>query len=180
MLTKEHVIKRAREFKAKHGMADEQDEIVVATLHLMATQSLDLQTAQERTSRGGSDHGIDAWHYDPATASLTLYQSKLTPEKARALKGFEGLTNACGWLADLLRKTELDVPATNNGIFNLARCLADTHQSLRNVACVLISLFDPNELDDAEDFEFARTDIAKSALYGLLKERGGALGVRVE
>ena len=107
MLTKEHVIKRAREFKAKHGMADEQDEIVVATLHLMATQSLDLQTAQERTSRGGSDHGIDAWHYDPATASLTLYQSKLTPEKARALKGFEGLTNACGWLADLLGRPSL-------------------------------------------------------------------------
>jgi hypothetical protein len=168
------------EFKAKYGVADEQDETVVATLHLMATHGLDLQTAQQGTSRGGNDHGIDAWHYDAEAASLTLYQSKLTTKKTTALEGFAGLTKACGWLADLLRNAELDVPATNSGIFNLARCLADTHQSIRNVACVLISLFDPNELDDAEDFDFARTDIAKSALYGLLKERGGSLHVRAE
>ena len=180
MLTREQVIKRVREFKAKHGVLDEQDEAVIATLHLMNTHDLDLHGAQDRTSRGSNDHGIDAWYYDPAGASLTLYQSKLTTSKAMALKGFEGLTNACKWLADLLRKAELDVPPTNSGILNLARCLADTHQSVRNVVCVLISPFDANELDDADDFAFARTDIAKSALYGLLKERGGSLDVRVE
>jgi len=180
MLSREQVVKRVREFKAKQGVLDEQDEIVVATLHLMNTRDLDLHAAQEHTSRGGNDHGIDAWHYDPATATLTLYQSKLSTSKIIALKGFEGLTNACRWLADLLKKAELDVPATNRGILNLARCLADTHESVRNVVCVLISPFDANELDDSDDFAFARTDIAKSALYGLLKERGGSLDVRVE
>lgn len=180
MLSREQVVKRAREFKTKFGLLEEQDENVVATLHLMTVHDLDLHAAQDHTSRGGNDHGIDAWHYDPAAFSLTLYQSKLTTSKGMALKGFEGLTNACEWLADLLRTAELDVPATNVGIYNLARCLADTHQSVRSVQCVLISPFDANELDDEEDFAFARTDLAKSALYGLLKERGGSLGVRAE
>ena len=81
MLSREQVVKRAHEFKAKHGVLDEQDENVVATLHLMNTQDLDLHAAQDQTSRGGNDHGIDAWHYDPAAFTLTLYQSKLTTSK---------------------------------------------------------------------------------------------------
>ena len=100
MLSREQVVKRVREFKAKQGVLDEQDEIVVATLHLMNTRDLDLHAAQEHTSRGGNDHGIDAWHYDQATATLTLYQSKLSTSKIIALKGLEGLTNACRWLAE--------------------------------------------------------------------------------
>jgi hypothetical protein len=177
MLSREQVVKRAQEFKAKYGVLDEQDENVIATLHLMNTHNLDLHAAQDHTSRGGNDHGIDAWHYDPAAFSLTLYQSKLTNSKVMALNGFEGLTNACKWLADVLRTADLDVRATNNGIYNLARCLAENHQSVRDVRCVLISPFDRNELDDEEDFAFACTDIAKSALRGILKERGGALHV---
>jgi hypothetical protein len=180
MLSREQVVKRAQEFKAKYGVLNEQDENVVATLHVMNTHDLDLHAAQDQTSRGGNDHGIDAWHYEPAASTLTLYQSKLTTSKVMALKGFEGLTNACDWLADVLRTAKLDVPAKNGGIYNLARCLADTHQSVRNVRCVLISPFDANELDDEEDFAFARTDMAKSALYGLLKARGGSLDVRAE
>ncbi len=89
MLSREQVVKRVQEFKAKHGVLDEQDENVVATLHLMNTHDLDLHAAQDHTSRGGNDHGIDAWHFDPAASSLTLYQSKLTSSKVMALKGFE-------------------------------------------------------------------------------------------
>jgi hypothetical protein len=180
MLSRELVVKRAQEFKAKHGVLDEQDENVVATLHLMNTHDLDLHAAQDQTSRGGNDHGIDAWHYDSATTTLTIYQSKLTSSKAMALKGLEALTRACEWLATVLREAELDVPATNSGIFNLARCLASHHQAIRKVCCILISPFDSNELDDEDDFTFARNDIAKSALYGLLRERGGSLDVRTE
>jgi hypothetical protein len=44
-------------------------------------------------------------------------------------------------LGDVLSNGELDMPATNGGIYNLARCLAENHQSLRNVRCVLISPF---------------------------------------
>jgi hypothetical protein len=180
MLPRDQVVKLIQAFKAKHGVLDEQDENVIATLHLINTHDLDLHAAQEHTSRGGNDHGIDAWHYDPAAFTLTLYQSKLTASKVMALKGFEALTRACNWLADVLKKGELDVPATNPGIFNLARCLAETHELVRNVRCVLISPFDSNEVDDEEDFSFARTDIAKSPLYGLLKERGGTLDVQAD
>ena len=180
MLTREEVVKKVQEFKAKHGVLDEQDENVVATLHLMHNHEMDLHAAQDHTSRGGNDHGIDAWHYDPVSATLALYQSKLTAAKFTALKGFAGLVEACGWLANLLRTEELDVPATNTGIFNLARCLSTTHKSVKHVRCILISPFDANELDDDEEFSLARTDAAKSALYGLLKERGGSLDVRAE
>src|SRR5438876_429625 len=129
MLSRDEVVRRAHEFKVKHGVLEAQDENVVATLHMMNTHGLDFLAAQDQTSRGGNDHGIDAGHYEAPTCTLTLYQSKLTTAKAMALRGFAGLANACDWLADVLRKAELEVPATNAGIYNLARCLAEAHNS---------------------------------------------------
>jgi hypothetical protein len=172
--------KRAQEFKAKHGVQDEQDQNIVATLHLMNTHDLDLPGAQDQTSRSGNDHGIDAWDYDGETALLTLYQSKLTQTKARALEGLDGLMEACTWLSEVLRTAEFDRLPTNTGIRNLAQCLANAHQSVRSVACVLISPFDPNELEDDDKFAFTRADLGKSALYELLKRRGGSLDLRIE
>jgi hypothetical protein len=180
MLSRDQVVKRAQEFKAKYGVLDEQDENVVATLHLMNTHGLDLHAAQDQTSRGSNDHGIDAWHYDSTVHTLSIYQSKLTGSKNMALKGFEGLAKACKWLADLIIEGELEVPATNAGVYNLAVCLANNHQSVRKVRCILISPFDSNELDDEEDFSFSCTEMAKSALYRLLKDRGGSLDVCTE
>jgi hypothetical protein len=87
MLARDDIVTRAKEFKAKHGVMDEQDENVVATLYLMTAHDMDLHAAQDHTSRSGNDHGIDAWQYDPLSNTLTLYQSKLTTSKAMALKG---------------------------------------------------------------------------------------------
>ena len=75
MLSREQVVKKVQDFKVKHGVLDEQDENVVATLHLMNRHGLDLHAAQDQTSRGGNDHGIDAWHYDAESATLTLYRA---------------------------------------------------------------------------------------------------------
>ena len=175
MLSRDEVVKQVREFKEKHGLNNEQDENVVATLHLQNVHKLHLHAAQDQTSRGGSDKGIDAWHYDAKSAILTLYQSKLTTAKAAALKGFDDLTKASLWLGDVLSRGELDMPATNGGIYNLARCLAANHHQLNTVRFVLLSPFDRNEVIDAEAFTFARNDLAQSQLYRILSERDGTV-----
>lgn len=180
MLARDQVIKRVKDFKAKFGVQDEQDENVVATLHLMNTHEMDLHAAQDHTSRGSSDHGIDAWHFDTTSSCLTIYQSKLSNSKAMALKGFEGLLSACEWLAELLETSTLSAPPTNGGIYNLVQCIASSQSTIRNVRCLLISPFDENELDDEEEFARTRADMGRSALYKLLKARDGKLDIGAE
>lgn len=114
-------------------MLHEQDENVIATIHLMNSHAIHLAAAQDQTSRGGNDHGIDGWCFDPDSGTLSLYQSKLTSSKAIALKGLEALSDAATWLGDLLTTSELGVPPTNTGIYNLVNFLASSRQSIKNV-----------------------------------------------
>lgn len=180
MLSRDQVIARVRDFKAKHGVVEEQDENVVTTLHLMNTHKLDLHAAQDHTSRGANDHGIDGWYFDRGKSELNLYQSKLTGSKALALKGLDDLVRACEWLGKVLATGEVETRATNGGIYNLQRCLAEYRESIRTVRCVLLSPFDANEMDDEELLKFTRTDLGKSHLYKLLSERGGSIDMLTE
>jgi hypothetical protein len=133
MLTREAAVKRVQDFKVKHGVLDEQDENVIATLHLINTHGLHVTAAQDATSRGGNDHGIDAWFFDGDSNTLLLYQSKLTSSKAIALKGLDALCDACSWLGELLATSELGAPPSNTGIYNLVKFLAGSRDSIKNI-----------------------------------------------
>jgi hypothetical protein len=172
MLSRESVVKKIQDFKVKHGVLDEQDENVITTLHLMNAQGLHLVAAQDRTSRGGNGHGIDAWHFDSDASTLSIYQSKLTGSKTIALKGLDGLCDAARWLGDLLATSEIGSPPTNTGIYNLANFLAQSRDAIKDINFILISLFDSNELLDCSEYEIASNDLSKLPIFELVRSKG--------
>lgn len=177
MLDRELVVNRVASFKTKHGVQD-RDEHVVTTIHLMNTHRLDLSAAQDQTSHGANDRGIDGWHYDPKSSTLTLYQSKLTESKVMALKGCDELVAGANWIGTVLQTGDLGGMLTNAALYNLARCLDHNKNQVRNVLFYLISPFNPNELLDRGELEEARRDIVRSPLNAFITERSGRIDLQ--
>ena len=76
-------------------------------MHLMNAYRLDLSSAQDQTSHGSADFGVDAWQYDAESHTLRIFQSKLCSSKKLALDGLKGLTKAAEWLGDVLTTGDL-------------------------------------------------------------------------
>ena len=155
--------KEIRSFKTKHSI-DLQDEHVIATMHLVNEHLVDIPVAQDRTSPGSSDYGIDAWHFDSPSKTLYLYQSKLTNSRTLAVGGFQNLTSAAEWLGGVLTSGELGELPKNPCIHNLAQMLSHDKDQVRTVCLRLISPFDHNEVDDCREFDEARRCLSASSL----------------
>src|SRR5260370_33828885 len=97
MQTREILSKQISDFKARYGVQD-QDEHIITTIHLTNVHRLDLSSAQDQTSHGAGDHGIDGWQYDEKSCSLYIYQSKLSQSKTTVLAGLSSLQQAADWL----------------------------------------------------------------------------------
>jgi hypothetical protein len=176
---REAILKHVVSFKTKHGVQD-QDEHIITTIHMMNTHRLDLAAAQDRTSHGANDKGIDGWHFEQRNGTLFVYQSKLAWNKGTVLKGFEGLVQASDWIATVLKTGELEGKPPNPAIRNLARCLHENRDAVRAIEMYLISPFSPNELEDCSEFAECRHDLGNSSLCEYMTERNGRLEVKLQ
>jgi len=179
MLDQEEIQKKVDAFKVKYGVQD-QDEHIIATLHVINKHRIDLAAAQDQTSHGAGDHGIDGWYFDKTNATLSIYQSKLSGSRPHVLKGFEGLTNAADWIAGLLATGQIESPLTNPAIHNLARCLDANREKIRRIHFFLVSPFDENEIEDCSEFEDCRRFLVKSSLNTYISSRRGEIDIRPE
>lgn len=172
MLAREEITKRIDAFKVKLGTTDEQDEHVVAALHLHAQHQIALDKAQDRTSRGSNDNGIDAWHFDPREKTLYLYQSKLASGKSLAASGFADLVRAAEWLGQALCSDDMGAVPTNPCIYNLVQMLSQHRKDIHVFWLRLISPFDHNELDDMVELDKARQALASTRLRQYASDNG--------
>ena len=163
------------DFKSRHGLADETDRSIVTTIHLMNAHQVDLAGAQERTSRGGSDHGIDGWYLDGSAGSLFVYQSRLGSTRGQVLKGLENLLEAAEWIGSLWHAPESSRPSLNTAINNLTNVLTSPSEGVRRVELVLLSALPVAEIEDTDEVAYARTDCGKTSLFKTLKQEGGKL-----
>src|SRR5262249_29617626 len=117
MKSKDEIDRRIKTLKTKLGIADESNEHVIATLHIHSEHNLAVESAQDRTSTGANDNGIDAWHLDAREGILFVYQSKLSWSKGIVASGFSSLLQAAGWLTNVLASGELVKVPTNPCIY---------------------------------------------------------------
>lgn len=176
MLDQEAIQKKVDAFKVKYGVQD-QDEHIIATLHVMNKHRLDLAAAQDQTSHGANDHGVDGWYFDKSNGTLSVYQSKLSRSRPFVLTGFAGLTTAADWIDGLLETGQIEGSLTNPAIYNLARCLDANRERIRRVHFFLISPFDENEIEDCSEFEDCRRSLTKSSLNNYIVSRQGEVDV---
>ena len=172
MLDREDVQHRVSKFRMKHGVQDK-DEHIVTSIHLMNAHRVDLSRAQDQTSHGSDDHGIDGWHHDAHTRTLRIFQSKLSTGKKQALDGLRGLVQAAEWLGNVLATGDLGTPPKNPAIRNLAKAIDEHGKEIRDIEFILLSMFNPNELLDASEFEESQRALVKLPLNELLAERNG-------
>lgn len=180
MLTKDDCLKAIKPFRIKHGLDADDESVVIATLHLMNDHGIDVAAALDQTSRSSNDHGIDAWYHDDGQDELFVYQSKLTVNKALALKGVVDLGRARHWLEEVLVQGKVDsAPADNNCLFNLYTHLGTVRASLTKINFILLSLVEENALEDSFQYADFQTETAKSALNGFIRKNSGKLDFAV-
>lgn len=171
MLSKEDCLKAIKAFRAKYGL-DASDENVIATLHLMNVQGMDVDAGLDQSSRSANDHGVDAWRYREANQELFIYQSKFTPSKALALKGFDDLARARDWLTQIIVDGTADsVPSDNHCLFNLYTTVSAVRDKLKKLHFVLVTLFNENELEDSKEYRDFRSETIKSRLNAHVCEK---------
>lgn len=175
MATRESCIATIKKFRAKQGI-EATDENTIATIHLMNTHGLDVHAALDQSSRNANDNGIDAWYYDPNKRELFIYQSKLSDSRSTALKGLRDLDRACAWIQQVVVKGSVErVPDDNHCLFNLYTHLAKERDLLKRVNLVLISPFDPNDLEDTDEYGDFERELVNVPLNKFLSERQGRL-----
>lgn len=171
MIQKEDCLRAIKAFRAKYAI-EAPDENIIGTIHLMNTHGMDSHAALDQSSRSANDHGIDAWFHDSTSARLFVYQSKLSESKATALRGFGDLDRARQWLEALISEGRVDVvPSDNHCLFNLYRRLSETRAELKQVHFVLVSPFDPNELEDSDEYQTFEGSLARSGLNSVMRAR---------
>lgn len=175
----DELLRLVRKFKTDNGVQD-QEEHVITTIHLMNAHRIDLSAAQDQTSHGAGDKGIDGWHFDKRSGTLYVYQSKLSPNKGTVLRGFEGLIEASEWIACVLQTGEVGGKLSNPAVYNLAKCLHENRRMTRVVRFSLLSLFNENELLDSSEFNVSRDLLVKSALNAYVSEHEGRLDLQAE
>lgn len=152
MPTKEDCLKVVLSFKSKYAL-DASDENIIAAIHLMNKHRLDASAAQDQSSRGGNDFGIDGWWYGAERKELFIYQSKLSDSRALAARGFADLSRAREWLESVLVDGGLErAPSGNHCLFNLYTFLGAVRDEVCRIRFVLISPFDRNEIEDLDEF----------------------------
>ncbi len=150
-MTKDACIEAAQRFKARHSV-DATDENVIAMIHIMNAHGLDVDAAQDQSSKTGSDHGIDAWHLDLESQRLFVYQSKLSASKKAVLKAFSDLQRAGEWLEQVLIDRVLERPPQNSCLWALRNALSETTFDKLLVHFIVLSRFG-NEVEDEDEYE---------------------------
>ena len=164
MIRKEDCQNIIRKFRETHGI-DATDENIIATVHLMNADRLDVNAALDQSSRSGHDHGIDAWCYHEPDNELRIYQSKLTESKALALRGLNDLDTAHQWIEQIVLHGTVDsIPNDNHCLFNLYTKLGSVRTSIKRIRFVLLSLFDRNEIEDCSEYQDLEKVLTKSKL----------------
>ena len=166
-------------FKKRYGLQDE-DEHVIAAIHLINAHKIHPSLAQDQTSHGGGDNGIDGWYYDDKVGSLHVYQSKLTGSKGCAAQGFKDLLRAGNWIDGILESGEIGTGPANPALYNLAGCLDRNKEKLSHVYFHLISPFVRNELIGQPEYEDASDELSKSCLNKWVLARDGQLHLQPE
>jgi hypothetical protein len=72
MLDLEEIRSEVAAFKKRYGLQDE-DEHVIAAIHLINTHKIHPSLAQDQTSHGGGDNGIDGWCCDENRNRLSQF-----------------------------------------------------------------------------------------------------------
>lgn len=177
---KDNAVQRIREYRTKHGVApEERDEHLVAAIHLMNVHEIDHFAAQDCTSRGANDHGIDAWHYDASDGTLYIYQSKLTDSRPLAARGFEGLCEAHDWLQSALLDGTAEASPPNHAIFNLRAALATHGAQLTRISFRLTSPFSEGDLEEYPELAALQGRLKTSSLHKMLKSKSGKCLIEV-
>ena len=63
-------------------------------------------------------------------------------------------------------------------ITNLRQAVLNDRGQIRKVDLVLLSLMSPTEVANSEHFGYARSDLTRLSLFGILVDRGGQLSLR--
>lgn len=169
----ELVTRAINDFKSRHGLADETATSIISTLHLMNTHQIDLAGAQERTSRGGTDHGINGWFLDSEASTLFLYQSRLGETKTQVLRGLDELKTAAGWVGALVTEGDAGRNSSNIAINNLIQNLISLSEKPKRVELVLLSTLSEDDIVSSNEFGYAGRDLSKLPLFKSLKRQGG-------
>lgn len=180
MLDLETIRQKIKQFKVRNGVLDAAEEHVVAAIHLMNASRIDLSAAQDQTSHGSNDHGIDAWSYDRNLVTLSVFQSKFSGARTTVLKGLEDLPRAADWIAEVLETGTVEGNRSNPCIHNLVKCLAENKDLIRYAHLVLISPFNDNAILDSAEYAECERALTQSRLNKLLSARGGHLALRAE
>jgi hypothetical protein len=180
MVTREKCIDAIKKFRAKHAV-DTSDENIIATMHLMNSYAVDVNTALDQSSRGANDGGIDAWYFDDKSGGLHIFQSKLSESRATVLKGVSDLDRARSWLEQVLVDGHVDaVPSDNHCLFNLYARLSEAKDRIRRVHLVLVSTFDLDELEDTPEYISFERGLVDSSLNSFLQTQHGRLSADIE
>lgn len=180
MISKDDCIKAIKAFRAKQGI-EATDENIIATIHLMNTHGVDLNAAQDQSSRSGNDHGIDAWFYDDKANELLIYQSKLTESRQAALRGLGDLDNARQWIEEVLINGTVTSIPDNHCLFNLYTTLPQKKEVIRKISFLLLSPFEKNEVEDFPEYDEFTKGLINSKLNGFIRHSlSGKLDAGVE
>jgi hypothetical protein len=179
MLSKKQKLQEIRQFKTEHAL-DYSEENIITTMHLMNTHLIDKDSAFDQTSFGGSDNGIDGWHYDVRRGELFIYQSKLSENYSLVLQGFLDLMIATKWLSSVIVLGKVEKYPTNNAVLNLYMLLAQKKQEIKKIHLVLVSLMSDNDLEDSPEYKRAENYIRKSELYENFHNNGNRIALEIE
>jgi hypothetical protein len=180
MISKDDCIKAVKSFRAKQGV-EASDENIIATIHLMNTHGMDLNSAMDQSSRSGNDHGVDAWFYDDKVNELLIYQSKLTESRPGAVRGLGDLDYARQWLEEVLINGAVTSIPDNHCLFNLYTTLPKKKEVIRKISFLLLSPFEKNEIEDMSEYDEFTKGLITSKLNDFIRQvRSGKLGAGVK
>lgn len=180
MISKDDCIKTVKSFRAKQGV-EASDENIIATIHLMNTHGMDLNSAMDQSSRSGNDHGVDAWFYDDKVNELLIYQSKLTESRPGTVRGLGDLDYARQWLEEVLINGAVTSIPDNHCLFNLYTTLPKKKEVIRKISFLLLSPFEKNEIEDMSEYDEFTKGLITSKLNDFIRQvRSGKLGAGVE
>lgn len=179
MESKNNYLKIIREFRKRHAI-DAIEEHIALTMHLMNIHSIDNHTAFDQTSKGKDDEGIDGWFFDERKGELMVYQSKFSENKGLVINGLNDLERGKSWLENVLIEGKVDKVPSNPCLYNLYSFLSAKKDGIRKISFILVSLFDPNELEDRQEYDDFRRDLINSKLMEYMKSKEGKIDLRLE
>ncbi len=173
MQSKDKSSKIITELAKKYGL-EWGEENLAAAIHLKNKHSLDIHRALEQSSHSSDDRGVDAWHYKDG--ELFIYQSKFSESKSLALGGLSDFKKTLEWMSEVLVDGVVSKVPDNPGLYTLYICLSANKAALKKINFILLSLFNPNELEDRPEVKDILREIQKSRLMKHAVEHGIKFG----